>query len=71
MKLIGDKKPPHCDEFKAITIRWPVESKMPVIRGKWKRLPDGSAQATYVPAELAVCLMLKDLLLNPEDYASE
>jgi hypothetical protein len=68
MKLIGDKMTAQCDEFKVITIRWPVGSKIPVIRGKWKRLLDGSAQATYVPAELAVCLMLKDLLLQPEDY---
>jgi hypothetical protein len=46
------------DNFKTITIRWPAGSKMPTIRGKWKRLPDGRIEATYTRDELAAVEMV-------------
>lgn len=47
--------------FKTITIRWEHGSKMPTIRGQWKRLPDGRIEATYTRAELAQCLKVFEL----------
>ena len=48
--------------FSRITIVLPVGSKMPTIRGKWKRLPDGQIRATYTPAEHAECLKIFELI---------
>lgn len=49
--------------FEIITIRWPAGSKMPTIRGKWQRLPDGRIEATYTRDELKQCLSLFDLTI--------
>lgn len=61
MKLVGDKKT-QPEEFKALTVRWPADSKMPAIRDRWQRFSDGRVQAVYAPSELAVCLMINELL---------
>ena len=65
MKLIGEKASIQSGEFKTITIRWPADTEMPVIHGKWQRLVDGRIQAVYYPGEFAVChsllVLLRDL----------
>ena len=52
--------------WKTIKIRWPIDTKMPTIHGKWKRLPDGRIEATYTADELSKCLELYDLLSEPD-----
>jgi hypothetical protein len=52
------------NNFKTITIRWPVGSKIPAIRGKWKRLEDGRIEAIYTREELRICLEKYELLAD-------
>jgi len=44
--------------FKTITILWPRDSKMPTIRGKWKRSSYGRILATYTRDELERCFQI-------------
>lgn len=60
MKLIGDKAP--TPEFKSITVRWPLKSKVPAIHGKWRCHQDGRVEAIYTASELAVCLMIAEII---------
>jgi hypothetical protein len=62
MKLIGEKASTHSGEFKTITIRWPADTQMPVVHGKWQRLTDGRIQAVYDPLEFSICKSLLELL---------
>lgn len=62
MKLIGDKVPPAVPEFKSMTVRWPVKSNVPAISGKWKHLPDGRVEAIYTASELAICLLIAEII---------
>jgi hypothetical protein len=64
MKLIGDKAP--TPEFKSMTVRWPLNSKIPAIHGKWTRHPDGRIEAVYTAGELACCLMVAALISDQE-----
>jgi hypothetical protein len=66
MKLIGENTTPAVGNFKSITLRWPANSKVPTIHGKWKRLKDGRIQAIYAPSELAICLMVAELISEPD-----
>lgn len=38
--------------FKQVTIRWPNRPGVAVMRGTWKRLPDGRIEATYTREEM-------------------
>ena len=62
MKLVGDGETPVRPEFKSMTVRWPAVSKVPVIYGRWKRQPDGRIEAIYTASELAVCLMVAEII---------
>jgi len=62
MKLVGNKTPVAGKEFKMITIRWPADTRVPVIHGRWQRLPDGRIQAIYAHDELVLCLSIAELL---------
>lgn len=42
--------------FRRVTIVLPVDSKMPVIDGKWTRLPNGNIRAWYSLDEYEKCL---------------
>jgi len=54
------------DTFKTITIRWQKESKIPTIRGKWKRLDDGRIEAFYTHDELEKLLEVYELTNRKE-----
>ena len=64
--LTRPKKRKPRNPFKMVTILLPVGSKMPVIRGKWKRLPDGRIRARYTLDEYLQCLQLFELLKDTE-----
>lgn len=50
------------ETFKTITIRWQADSKIPTIRGKWRRMDDGRIEARYTRDELAKCLEFFEVL---------
>jgi hypothetical protein len=66
MKLIGDNISTAAQPFKSITLRWPAHSRMPAVHGKWKRLADGRIQAVYDPDELALCLVVAEIIAEPD-----
>lgn len=47
--------------FNRVTIVLTAGSKMPVISGKWKRLPNGCIRAWYTLDEYEKCLSLFEL----------
>jgi len=47
--------------FNRVTILLEAGSKMPIIHGKWNRLPDGKIRAWYSPDEYEKCLWLFEL----------
>ena len=57
--------------FKTITIRWPRDSKVPTISGKWQRLPDGRIEATYTRAELEQCMMIFEVTQSADQTRSK
>ena len=52
--------------FKTVQLLLPADSKMPVISGKWRRLPDGRIRARYSLDEYFQCLQMFELLKDPE-----
>ena len=62
---------PKQSTFKTITIRWERGSKMPTMRGKWKRLSDGRILAMYTRAELAQCLEVCEAISNADSSESD
>lgn len=66
MKLIGEKTSTQPGEFKTITIRWPADTEVPTVHGKWQRLANGRIQAVYAPDELAICLKIAEIILEQE-----
>lgn len=48
--------------FRRVTIVLEADSRMPLIRGQWKRLPSGKIRAWYRPGEYEYCQgLFKDL----------
>lgn len=66
MKLVGTNRMAGNNLFRKITIRWPAGSKMPVIAGQWRTLPDGRIQADYSPQQLSTCLAIYEWLKQEE-----
>jgi len=60
------KKRKPRNPFKTVQLLLPADSKMPVINGKWRRLPDGRIRARYTIDEYFQCLQLFELLKDPE-----
>ena len=60
--LISRKKSRPKRSFRMVTILLPIGSKMPVIPGKWNRLPDGRIRARYTLDEYARCLELFEVI---------
>ena len=52
--------------FNRVTVLLEAGSKMPVIQGKWKRLPDGQIRAWYSLDEYEECLGLFELRKEAE-----
>ena len=48
-----------------ITLLLSADSRMPTIRGKWKRLADGKIRAWYTPEELKQCTDILKTLQQP------
>jgi hypothetical protein len=44
------------EHTKTITVLWPPTTKPATVQGKYRRLPDGTIEATYTVQELALCL---------------
>lgn len=53
--------------FTMITIVLPVGSNMPVIPGKWERLPDGQIRARYTPDEYSRCLTVFEAIRDAKE----
>jgi hypothetical protein len=47
-----------CHSWTRVTLIWPPDVQIAVVRDQWQRLPDGKIEATYTREELGMALAI-------------